>query len=723
MKRREFLQTAVLAAGATMLPHTTAHAAGSRPNILWISCEDMSPDLGCYGDEYAVTPNLDALAAESVVYTHCFAHAPVCAPARSGIITGCYPSTMGTQFMRCKGVPQDGVHCFTEYLRAAGYYCTNKSKTDYQFSVPFLAWDESSNKAHWRNRSNPEQPFFSVVNFTTTHESQNRSNGDGLRDHVAKGLEALTPEERHDPAEAPVPDFYPDTPNVRADIAQHYDTMTVMDKEAGRVLAQLEEDGLRDDTIVIFWSDHGRGMPRYKRWPYDSGLHVAMMVHIPEKWRVLAGPGYAPGTKSSELVSFVDYAPTMLNLAGIDIPEHMQGQAFLGPKKPKAREYIYAARDRMDERIDMIRTVRDKKFIYIRNYMPHLPYAQTLDYMERMPTMKDWRQMHADGELNEEQALFFREEKPVEELYDCIADPDNVHDLANDPAYADTLRRMRAAHEKWVNDTRDVGLIPEPELDAMKWPSGKVTKANPPQLGRKKSGDGIQVALRAANKESLGYAYTQEGPWYAYSEPIVPKSGETIYVKAGQIGFEDSNVLSISSKGDVSGDGKIYPQPAHWSDLVRSKRILEKLRAIKRLDYEGADALPKFRDALSNGEPSVVYWAVIGVMRYGDKGDAQAMRELLGHESPSVRIAAAQALGSWGYSEQVLPLLTTLMLEGEQDSTRHYAANAIDALGEAARPAVPELKKSLEDKYKYVARVSKARLLELGEDLDGIEID
>ncbi len=447
-------------------PLAVAEEPAARPNIVWISAEDLSPDLGCYGDEYAHTPSLDRLAAEGVRYTRAFSHAGVCAPARSGIITGMYPPSIGTQHMRCQGHLPPYVKCFTEYLRDAGYYCTNNGKTDYQFDPPQSAWDASNNQAHWRNRQ-PGQPFFAVFNFMTTHESQ-------IRTPKAAGR-MLDPQLRHDPAEAKLPPYYPDTPVTRADWAYHADNVTALDRQVQTVLDELEAAGLADDTIVWFWGDHGRGLPRAKRWVYDSGIHVPLLIRVPEKWRKLASPGnpdaVAPGSVNEELVAFVDFAPTMLSLAGVEIPAHLQGQAFLGPNKAPPREYIYAHRDRMDERYDLIRAVRDKRYKYIRNYLPEVTRAQHIQYMDLMPTMQEMRRLFAAGELSGPQLQFFAPSKPLEELYDTQADPHEVDNLAGDPQYRDVLQRLRAAHRAFMRESGDTGLLPEGELDRLKQPN------------------------------------------------------------------------------------------------------------------------------------------------------------------------------------------------------------------------------------------------------------
>ena len=466
MNRREFLKAAAIGAAASVVPPLLGRAASAaagepkeRPNILWLSAEDISPTLGCYGDTYADTPNLDAFAAEGVRYASAFTHAPVCAPARSGIITGMYHTTLGTSWMRCSGVPPVEARCFPEYLRAAGYYCTNSSKTDYQFSPPPTAWDESSGSAHWRKRPRKDQPFFAVFNFTVTHESSTRRWKEG--------------QQEHDPAKAPVPPYYPDTPVVRQNIACYYDRMSQLDKQVADRLKELEQAGLAEDTIVFFWGDHGWGLTRGKRWIYDSGTRVPLMVRVPEKWRAWAGAGkagsVAPGTVENAFARFLDFAPTVLSLAGVPIPDHMQGRAFLGPQKGPEPDYVYAARDRMDETIDCIRALRDKKYKYIRNFMPWLTRAQHINYMDQTPILKEMRRLHAAGQLKPgPQRQFFEPTKPVHELYDITRDPHEVHNLAGDAKYRETVERMEAALFAKMKEILDVGLIPECEFDRMK---------------------------------------------------------------------------------------------------------------------------------------------------------------------------------------------------------------------------------------------------------------
>jgi N-sulfoglucosamine sulfohydrolase len=521
---------------ATCLLLPTAAFAADRPNILWISLEDISPDLGCYGDKYAISPNIDRLASEGCRYTNAFTHAGVCAPSRSGIITGMYPTSMGTHFMRCKGVPPPGVKCFPEYLRAAGYYCTNDSKTDYNFDCPVTAWDENRKGAHWRNRPSKATPFFCVINLTTTHESQVRLPERQLENR----RQSLAESERHDPAQAPLPPYYPDTPVVRRDMANYYDNLTFTDKEVGRILKQLDDDGLRENTIVFFWGDHGRGLPRHKRWIYDSGIHVPLVVRWPGAIKA--------GSTSDELVAFVDLAPTVLSLAGVSVPAYMQGQAFLGESKARApREYIYAARDRMDETLDIIRAVRDNRYKYIRNYRPDLPYAQHIAYMDEMPTMKEWRRLAQAGELAGPPAIFFQPTKPVEELYDTHTDPHEIKNLAADATYAPVLQRMRSAHEKWRETIGDLGLTPEADLNELRRPGGKWSVTSTPEVKYSAGNavitcetEGASIAYRIGRKLPPGDA----GKWSLYTGPVPIKNGDEIRIKACRLGYKDSPVVS-----------------------------------------------------------------------------------------------------------------------------------------------------------------------------------
>jgi uncharacterized sulfatase len=403
--------------------------------------------LGCYGDAYATTPNLDVLAARGMIYRTCWSNAPVCAPARTTIISGMYPTSLGAEHMRSMTQLPNAFKMYPHYLRDAGYFCTNNSKEDYNVKHTGEVWDDSSSKAHWKNRADG-QPFFAIFNHTISHESK-------LRTRPHKAI--------HDAAKVRVPAYHPDTPEVRQDWAQYYDRITEMDALAGENLREIAQAGLADDTIVFYYGDHGSGMPRSKRWPYDSGLHVPLIVYIPEKFKDLRPDDYVAGGSTDRLVSFVDLAPTLLSLCGLEPPAHMQGFAFAGKFTAPQQDYVYGYRGRMDERYDMVRSVGDGRYVYIRNYMPHKIYGQYIDYMFQTPTTRIWKEWFDAGKLNEAQSHFWKT-KPAEELYDLQSDPDEVNNLASSLQHQEILQRMRKAQQDLALKIRDIGFLPEGEI-------------------------------------------------------------------------------------------------------------------------------------------------------------------------------------------------------------------------------------------------------------------
>jgi N-sulfoglucosamine sulfohydrolase len=437
----------LLPAAALLLVSLPTQAdAPKRPNVVWIVAEDLSPSLGCYGDQDAITPNLDRLAAQGARFTRCFTHAPVCAPSRSGLVTGMYPTSMGSHHMR--STLKDPPPTFLEEVRKAGYFVGWPGKTDFNFAPPKAAFDSTQN---WMGKGELKEPFFAYINLNVTHESQIRVPKGKYDSNTAR----LQPGERRDPAKVLLPPYYPDAPEVRHDVAVYHENATAMDYRVGEILKWLDDKKLADNTVVFFFGDHGWGMPRGKRWLYDSGLRAPLLVRWPGAIK--------PGTVREDLVAFLDFAPTVLTIAGVPVPERMQGQVFLG-ETAKTRKYVFAARDRMDETFDRIRAVRDERFKYIRNYYPELPYAQHILYMDEMPTMRVWRKWAAEGKLTGPQKNFFAPTKPAEELYDTHADPHEVNNLAGDPTHANKLKELRAALDQWVKDTKDLGDVPEDEL-------------------------------------------------------------------------------------------------------------------------------------------------------------------------------------------------------------------------------------------------------------------
>ncbi len=453
--RRGFIASA--GAGIAAAALSGCARSTTRPNILGVTWEDLSPVLGCYGDEAAHTPHVDRLAEEGVRFTNAFATAPLCTPARSCLITGVHAISLGTHNLRGEmPLPRD-VGCYTEFLREAGYFCTNNVKEDYNFATPEAAWDISSDTAHWRDRPGG-QPFFSIFNLMTTHQSQVRYTAEELD----KVNATLSPEERHDPARIPLPSYYPDTPVVRLNMATLYTQVTRADKQTGEFLAQLEEDGLAEDTIVFFYSDHGTGLPRGKRWLHDSGIRVPLVIRFPEKYRHLAPSG--PGSTCDDLVSFVDFPPTMLSLIGLPVPGYMRGRSFLGENPPQQREYVFAARDRVDEVLDVSRTLTTGRWQYIRNYLPHRPRMQRSDYSEFTPIRQELRRLAAAGKLSGDAAWLMAASKPVEELYDLETDPEQLRNLAGEAAHSERLGQFGENLRSRVLELRDTGFLPEPEL-------------------------------------------------------------------------------------------------------------------------------------------------------------------------------------------------------------------------------------------------------------------
>ncbi|MCF6285758.1 MAG: sulfatase, partial [Candidatus Hydrogenedentes bacterium] len=638
----------------------------------------------------------------AIRYERAYSHSGVWAPSRSGILTGMDPTSIGTHHMRCKGIPPAGVTCFTEYLRAAGYYCTNNRKTDYQFAPPLSAWDESNGKAHWRHRPE-ETPFFSVFNFTVCHESRVRSRDPKLLAQI----EALGPD-KHDPVQATLPPYHADTPATRRDWAQYHDVITLMDLKVGDILAQLEADGLAEDTIVWFWGDHGRGLTRGKRWLYESGTRIPLLVHVPEKYRAWVRPGdpesLASGVNKDQ-VCFLDFAPTVLSLAGVAPPAYFQGQAFLGQAEAPPPAYIYGARDRMDETYDLIRTVRDKRFRYFRNYMPYVTYAQHIEYMDEMPMLQDLRRLHGEGKLNADQEKWFAPRKPLEELYDVEADPHELNNLVEDPKYHDVLLRLRKAHLTWMEETGDVGLISEPEYDAWKWRDG-IQTVDTPSIQR--NGERVAMAVSTPGATIIyRWADDTSGHWRLYSQPVPWRDGVALRVKASRAGFKDSPEITASEKGGTSTT-KPSVHPVDRDDL---KPLLAELRALRALDAVANDSVSVYLDTLAAPEASMRYWAIVLLHRMVDPALRKpawtdSFLPLLQDDSVAVRVAAAHALCDWGRAEKALPVLE-IELSNASSSARLFAITALLQRGETARPVFPALKKATNDKSGDVAKVSR----------------
>lgn len=416
----------------------------NRPNILWIMSEDFPPRTGAYGDPLANTPNLDSIADDGVLFENAFCASPVCAPSRFSIITGVYPWSMSPgQHMQAKATVPDDVRTYAELLREAGYYAINNAKTHYNSDIDEQAiWDDCSLSAHWRGRPTPDTPFFAAFMPQPTHES-------------ALFHEKIGPVS---PNAVDVPAYLPDNDAVRSDIARYYSAIEKLDSEVGQLLDELRADGLYDETIIIWTSDHGGVWPRSKRFVYDEGLQIPLVVRIPEKWRALSP--WAPGERVDTAVGQIDMTPTVLALAGIKAPAHMQGAALFGADVDEPAGVVFGGRDRMDERWDLMRTARDNRFRYIRNYAPDLPWGQHYAFPWLAKSWQSYEQEHLAGTLNEVQDAFWGD-KPAEELYDVVADPDEVNNLIDDPVHDADAKRMRALVDEHMLAVFDNGLIPE----------------------------------------------------------------------------------------------------------------------------------------------------------------------------------------------------------------------------------------------------------------------
>ena len=542
-------------------------APPTRPNILWLVAEDLSPYLPPFGDSTIRAPNLERLAREGVRYGNVYSVSGVCSPSRAALITGMYPTSIGAHHMRTthqqpearaiglidyEVVPPPQVRMVSELLRREGYYAVNNVKEDFQFHSSALAWDESSLFAHWRNR--PEgQPFFAAFHFGVTHEGQLWSPATvwNLRygraefppDRNKELVWTRFPEGEQKPLlipddlQVPIPPYLPDTEAVRKEVRRMYSNIVEMDGHVGRILQQLEEDGLLESTIVVWFSDHGGPLPRQKRTLYDSGLRAPLIIRYPGKRRA--------GERDDQLLSFVDFAPTLLSWAGIPVPGHMQGQAFDGPfAAPRPRRHVFAAADRFDGHYDLIRAARDLRYKYLKNYRPERGYYLPLAYREQMASMRELLRLRDAGGLNAAQSQWFRERKPAEELFDTWNDPHELRNLAGDPAHAKKLAELRAACAAWMEEAGDLGFVPEPELIEGFWPGGRQPITAAPEV---RIEDGKLRASSATEGASIGHRWAGDRApgqgWRPYLGPLELESGARIELIAHRLGYAPSAIV------------------------------------------------------------------------------------------------------------------------------------------------------------------------------------
>nr|WP_298894690.1 sulfatase [uncultured Altererythrobacter sp.] len=523
-------------------------AMPDRPNIILITAEDLGPRLGFMGDPVAVTPSLDRLASQSVVFTRAFTTAGVCAPSRAALITGVHQTTIGAHNMRTssygenmdegapyRAVPPPDVKAFPELLRAAGYFTINDFKTDYQFGNAFTVWDRSTKGADWNDRA-PGQPFFAMINHEVTHEGRTWPPDTdpalhpvvSRRNSLNAGIDATKNFQLTDPERVRVPPYWPDTPAVRANLARFYDNIRVMDGQVGALLDRLEAEGRFADSIIIFTTDHGDGLPRHKRTIFDSGTHVPLLVRFPD--------GFGAGTQRGDLVSFIDLAPTILDWAGVTIPEFVQGRRLFDDPAPDA---IYMAGDRFDEVPQRFRGVREERWHFIR-YFSDKPILPSLGYQNVNPIMREMRRLHTEGGLSPLQASYLADAAAREFLFDTEADPDEVRNLADNPRFAAIKSRMSDRLEKWIEGSGDMGRIPERDLVARIWPGGQQ-----PQTAMVEAclNSGGKVLLTSETKgASIGYGGA-DGEALLYARPIDATS--PFRAKAVRYGYKPSPVAVI----------------------------------------------------------------------------------------------------------------------------------------------------------------------------------
>lgn len=528
-----------------------------RPNILLLMAEDMSSRVGAFGDEVAVTPTLDAFARQGVMYPNTFTTAGVCAPSRAAHILGMHQIATGGQHMRTSTRPEGGyyavpppqVKAYPELLRAAGYYTYTDQKLDYQFSAPFpetgpfTIWDEEgASNPDWRGRA-PGQPFFGFRNFMVTHESGLFAPLGSMPHSVMHFVMQVmrwwklddSPPQVVNPASVTLPPYYPDTATVRRDVARHYDNIAYMDREVDSILKQLEADGLADSTIVIWTTDHGDGLPRGKRDLFDSGIKVPMIIRWPEAFRP---EGVLPNTTDSRLISFVDLAPTILKLAGVDAPSYLHG-TDLAASQSTPRQYIFASRDRIDEVADRQRAVRGQRFKYIRSWYPQQVGGHHLAYRDIMGMMREMSAMYAAGELNADQRQWF-EAPGAERLFDLADDPFELNDVSENPDYSSDLQRMRKALDAQGERVEDWSEEPETEMVARFAPAGERPVTSPPAI---EIDDGAFVLRAPDEGSSLAYRINN-GAWQLYTDPVSRSDVSLLEAKAVRYGWEESEVAT-----------------------------------------------------------------------------------------------------------------------------------------------------------------------------------
>ncbi|MCL4203027.1 MAG: sulfatase-like hydrolase/transferase [Pirellulaceae bacterium] len=570
-----FASTLLLATAWTVGAAATARGA-ERPNFVWIVTEDNSVHyMRMFHETGAPTPNLAAMASQGLIFDRAFSNAPVCSVARTTLATGLYAPRVGTQYHRRIKPAQlpEGWRMFPFYLREAGYYTTNNSKKDYNCEEGSGVWDASTNRATWRDRPNRETPFFHMQSFPVSHESSLH--------FTAKQIDPAAL--RTDPRTVALAPQHPDTELFRYTYARYHDRMKDVDDIVGRMLAQLEEDGLLEDTFVFYFGDHGGVLPGSKGYLHEVGLHVPLVVRVPENWKHLVP--LPRGSRVQGFVSFIDFGPTVIHLAGVPLPGHFDGRPFLGrgitAEELNARDETFAYADRFDEKYDLCRSLRKGRYKYLRNYQAFYPDGLQNNYRYNMLAYQQWRELYRKGQLNEVQRRFF-ESKPVELLFDVEADPYEVRNLAGDPAYADVLRDLRTRLQARVKGLPDLSFYPESHLV-------KHAMNDPVAFGKQHADEIAQLvdiadlALLPFDEAAAGLASAlrSDDPWKRYWASIVcscfGERAKSLADDARQL-LDDPELLVRVRAAEFLGIlGAADPRPALYQALEATDSPVEAL--------------------------------------------------------------------------------------------------------------------------------------------------
>ena len=578
------LWSVIFAAVLTVSPWFAeqSHAA-DRPNVVWIVSEDNSHHyLKHFFESGAPTPNIEAMAAHGITFDHAFSNAPVCSVARSTLATGCLGPRIGTQFHRKHTIatlPQ-GLRMFSELLRDAGYYTSNNSKTDYNATPSKEAWDESSRTASWRKRRSPDQPFFHMESHAQSHESSLH-----FSQEVFENEETTT-----DPESVKLADYFPNTAKFRYTHARYHDRMAVIDEIVGSTISKLKEDGLLEDTFVFYFGDHGGVLPRGKGYIYESGLHVPLVVRVPDKWQHLIDR--KNGSRAPGFVSFIDFGPTVLNLAEVKVPEQMDGIPFLGKGitavEVDARDECYGYADRFDEKYEFIRSLRKGKYQYIRYFQPFLPDGLQNNYRYRMLAFTEWRDLYKDGKLTGSQLQFFQS-KPVEQLFDAEADPHEINNLASDPRYANVLKDLRTRLATQMRALPDLSFYPESKLVSV--------MGDPVGFGQKHKAEIAQMAdihdlaflPFSAAEARLIAALESDNVWLRYSAAMtcseIGAEATSLAEKVIPLIHDNSLVVRIRAAEFLGLINTIDPQPILADIVNRTSNPVEAGEALNSIVY------------------------------------------------------------------------------------------------------------------------------------------